>query len=462
MTDPTPPEGSEPQQPPVPPPPPPPAATTGRQYPSPGGPGVPGYPATPGQQPPPRHQPWEHLDAGQLGSGGSQAPGPGYYAPGQYVPGYPQAPGASHSPGQPTQSYYTPGHYAPGYDAPGQAGYGAGQVGAPGTAGQPEGIVPLHPLDATTVLEGAFRFVRANPKASLGLSTIVWGTMAVLTAVLSVVMVGTTIRSGLMETLIFGSGTSSSAGDALPLGASAAALGAMLVLAGLQVVAQSLLTAILSPAVGQAVMGRKPTWGWLWREAKPTLLWVILAQALSGILLLVAATVVMGSIFFIAGLSGSLAVTMIVVMIPVAFVGWGAYAAYSAVLTPGIVYERRGPIEGMKRAFGMLLRSFWRLTLIAALVAILVSVASSALSVPFQLLGSVFSSIGGATMADPDGLDESTMWLAAGMVANLIGAYLVSIFTTPFMVATSTLQYLDHRMRFEGLDVRMLSATTKG
>ena len=96
-------------------------------------------------------------------------PGPppsGYPAPGYPPPGYP-TPGY----GYPPPGYPPPGYPPPGYPPPGY------QFGHPGYPPQPmalqPGVIPLRPLTLGDIFNGAIRYIRANPKATLGLTAAV-------------------------------------------------------------------------------------------------------------------------------------------------------------------------------------------------------------------------------------------------------------------------------------------------
>src|SRR5690348_5925853 len=122
------------------------------------GPPPPGYP--PPGYPPPGYQ-------GEPGPPSQYYPAAGGYPPPGYPPpGYPPPPG-----------YGAPGGYPPpGYPPP---GYGAPQAFKPG-------VIPLRPLSLSDIFNGAVSYIRANPKATLGLTTIVVVIAQLLALVLAV------------------------------------------------------------------------------------------------------------------------------------------------------------------------------------------------------------------------------------------------------------------------------------
>src|SRR5205807_1271709 len=134
------------------------------------GPPTPGYP--PPGYPPPGYQ-------------GDPAPAYQGYPP----PGYPPPPGYGGPPpgywpagGYPPPGYGAPpgGYPPPGYPPPGYPpGYGAPQALKPG-------VIPLRPLTLSDIFNGAVAYIRANPKATLGLTTVVVVAAQLFALVLSV------------------------------------------------------------------------------------------------------------------------------------------------------------------------------------------------------------------------------------------------------------------------------------
>ena len=97
---------------------------------------------------------------------------PGYPPPGYPPPGYQGYPPPGYQPYPPPgyQGYPPPGY--PGYPPPGYPppGYGAFPPMPPAIK---PGVIPLRPLTLTDILNGAFSYIRTNPKATLGLTTVV-------------------------------------------------------------------------------------------------------------------------------------------------------------------------------------------------------------------------------------------------------------------------------------------------
>ncbi|HEV7851058.1 MAG TPA: hypothetical protein VGP27_06795, partial [Mycobacterium sp.] len=100
---------------------------------------------------------------------------PGCPPPGYPPPGYPGYPPPGYQPYPPPgyQGYPPPGYPGyPGYPPPGYRapGYGGAPYAPPAIK---PGVIPLRPLSLTDIFNGAFSYIRTNPKATLGLTTIV-------------------------------------------------------------------------------------------------------------------------------------------------------------------------------------------------------------------------------------------------------------------------------------------------
>ncbi|HXT93856.1 MAG TPA: glycerophosphoryl diester phosphodiesterase membrane domain-containing protein [Trebonia sp.] len=385
------------------------------------GPGVPpGY----GAPPPPPY--------GGYGPQGGYAPPGGYGALGGYgVPGGYGPPGGYGTPG----GYGAPG----GYGTPGGYGaYGGGPYGRP-QAPKP-GIVPLRPLNMTEILDGAFAAIRWNPKTILTSSAAVATISAVLIAVVSYVLQ----RQVLSTVRVAGS-------SSLQLTASQAVW--LLSLYGLTVLitflADSILTGLLTVAIGQGVLGRKETLASVWRTAAPRI-WRLI-----GMLLLI-------TLFYIAGLAVIVGVSVGVGLAagPVAGAIVGivlsltasVFAAIVAVrwqmAIPVVMLERLGPLKSLGRSWRLVRRSSWRVFGILLLTYLIVLIAVEVINLPFAL-GS-----GGLSL-----LTTRAHVNVAGLVVQAIGQIVAGTVAAPMISGVITLLYTDLRMRREGMDITLQAAT---
>ena len=107
-----------------------------------------------------------------------------------------------------------------------------------------------------------------------------------------------------------------------------------------------------------------------------------------------------------------------------------------AVTAPAIGAEGIGPLAGMRRAWNLAIRRYWRTLGVSWLIGITSFLLSNALGGLPQVLVGFF------------GFDLAWPLLAAG---NILGA----VIATPFVAAATVLLYLDLRIRTEGLDLEM-------
>ncbi|GAB2493454.1 glycerophosphoryl diester phosphodiesterase membrane domain-containing protein [Nocardiopsis aegyptia] len=417
-------------------------------------------------------------DSPESGQHGFTAPGgyaadsaqPGFAAPGSGTPenahqGFAPPGGGSYAAaGHQAQGQWgAPGYAAPGgYGHPGQGhppgpGYGGGP-GRPAMAPRP-GVVPLRPMTVGDLLNGAFSLIRHNPKTFVGVSIIV---MAVASIVSSIGFGGYMSDYGRFMDQALTDPNSIDPDDPLPFSTwSIVALygGSLISYAGTIV-----LTGLLTCAIGLAVLGRKLSPSEAWAAAKPRL------GAVAGLALLQLAiffglsVVVFGliAVGFVAGfalLSSGAEAAGAVVMVLTVVIGllgglvlaaWISVRIYFAM--PVVVLERLSPGQALARSWRLTQGSWWRVLGILLLTMLLVGVVGQLLTTPFTLLSIL-----------PSFIFPGAAWVpvAAGAVIY-VGSVLISSFTTPFTVGVTTLLYIDLRMRREGLDLKLHTASQAG
>jgi hypothetical protein len=249
----------------------------------------PGYQgdSSPGGYPPPGYPPPGYPPHGY--------PPPGYVPPGGYPPPGYAAPGGYPPPGYPPPGYGAP----PGYPPP---GYGAPLALKPG-------VIPLRPLSLSDIFNGAVAYIRANPKATLGLTTVVVVVAQVLALVLS--MGPLAVTGALQPTL---------SGDQVPtgvlIGSSVSSLAG-----GLATWLSSiLLSGMLTVVIGRAVFGTSITINEAWQRLRPRL-WALIGFTvleLIGIALLV--IVVVAIIAGVAVAAGGVAAAVVGVPLVLALI----------------------------------------------------------------------------------------------------------------------------------------------
>jgi hypothetical protein len=209
--------------------------------------------------------------------------------------------------------------------------------------------------------------------------------------------------------------------------------------------------------VGRSVLGDRITAGEAWRTALPRLPALLLATLLTGLALigpwagLAAVLIALG----VAGAPGGL-------VIAVGFLGaiaslvldvwfWTMFSMSAAA----VVLERQGPAHALGRSWRLVRKSFWRVFGILLLAGIIVLVASSVLRLPFTVISAAFSS-GSAP------LTQAIQPSVASLVIGAVGSIIAGAITQPISAGVTVLLYVDLRMRREGLDLALQTATSDG
>jgi hypothetical protein len=369
-------------------------------------------------------------DAGGFGQAGPPPPGyppPGYPPPG--YPGYPQ-PGYRGYPPPGYQGFPPPPGY-PGYPPPGYPPPGyppPGYVAAP----QPlkPGVIPLRPLTLTDILNGAVAYIRANPKATLGLTTVVVVIAQIISLVLQIVPLAATGELGVLR--------GEEASTAAALGSSASGIASALT-TGLSAV---ILSGMLTVIVGRAVFGAGITIEEAWRRVRGRLLALIgfSLMWLLGIVILIAIVVVVVAV--VATMSG---VAAFVLAIPLGLAVIALLVYLWTVLSfaaPLIVLERLGVFPSISRSVRLIRNDFWRVLGIKLLATIVAGVVAAAVSIPFSVGGQILLFGTKST---------TTVLISLGLIA--IGGAIGQIITEPFSAGAVVLLYTDRRIRAEAFDL---------
>ena len=361
-------------------------------------------------------------DAGGFGQPGP--PPPGYPSPGYPPPGYPGYP----PPGY--QGYPPPGYQA--YPPPGYPGYPPGYppgYGAAPPALKP-GVIPLRPLSLTDILNGAVAYIRANPKATLGLTTVV----VVIAQIIGLIMqVGPLAATGELGVL---KGEEASTAAALGSSASGLASGITTLLSSI------VLSGMLTVIVGRAVFGAHITIGEAWQRVRGRLLALIGYTLLWAFGVIVIIAVVVFVVFAVSTLSGAAAVAL---GIPL---GLGLIALLIYLWTvlsfapPLIVLERLGVFEAISRSVRLIRGDFWRVLGIRLLATIVAGVVAGAVSIPFSLTGQILLLS-----------SESATTILIALVLVAVGGAVGQIITAPFSAGAVVLLYTDRRIRAEAFDL---------
>ncbi len=398
-----------------------------------------------GQDQPGQEQPTQGLPAdapqqpgyGQPGYG--QQPPPGYGQPGygqQQPPSYGQPPGY----GQQPPGYGQGGGYG---QPPRYGGSGWDTTGPP----QPGGI-PLRPLVLGDILNGAITAMRRNPAATIGLAAIVLGIVGVITTVLAIALIGSIGSSANTFANSNGSFNGTELGDTL---ASVGVVGLSAFI--LTLIAESILTGMLTTVIGRGALGQRLGIGEAWALARPRIgaiigvtllifLIIIVAWIPLAVITIALAALHLGPLAAIIGILGTLAMIGFTVLL------WTRLS----LATPVVVLERLGPVAALRRSWQLSQNSFWRLFGILLLTLLVVGVAGFILKIPFDIVqalaGGGFSSF-------------SVSSSIAGIIVSAIGSIVVGALTRPVTAGVTVLLYVDMRMRKEGLDLALRDAAQR-
>lgn len=299
------------------------------------------------------------------------------------------------------------------------------------------GIIALRPLTLSDIFNGAFAYIRANPKTTLGLTTIV----VVLTQLVALLLqIGPMAAAGALEPL-------SDNPTAAELDASLDGLVGSLVgsLAGALAtwISAILLSGLLTVIVGRAVFGSGISAGEAWRRLRPRLLPLLGVTALETL----GAALLLG------------AVAAVIAVVAVVLNGWAAFLIGAPLLLAAlgvlvfvftkisfaptlVVLERLPVIAAIERSFALVRNDFWRVFGIRLLAMVVAAMIAGAVSFPFTVGGQVVVVIAGSAGAT-----------VLGLILASIGGSIGQILTAPFTAGVVVLQYTDRRIRAEAFDL---------
>ena len=124
---------------------------------------------------------------------------------------------------------------------------------------------------------------------------------------------------------------------------------------------------------------------------------------------------------------------------------------YFQLAAPALVLERAGVVASLRRAGRLSQGQFWRLLGIMLLTGLVAGIVGQVVAVPLGLVGALgplaFPGTGGALLL---------------VLSSYLSQIVVGSLTTPFTSAVTALQYVDQRIRKEGLDVELIAAAQRG
>jgi hypothetical protein len=299
----------------------------------------------------------------------------------------------------------------------------------------------LRPLTLSDIFNGAVAYIRANPKATLGLTTVVVVATQLLALILSV---GPLAVTGQLRPTLTGEEVSTGA----LLGSSAPSIAGVVA----TWLSSLLLSGMLTVVVGRAVFGANITVGEAWRRLRPRILALIGFTVLEVIAVVVLITIVVLVIAGVAAAAGSVAAGVIGVPLVLALIAGVVYGVTVLSFTPSIiVLERLGIGAAVSRSFRLVRNDFWRVLGIWLLGGIVAAVVSGAVAVPFSFGGQILLVSASSTVA-----------ALVALVLLSIGSAIGQIITAPFSAGVVVLLYTDRRIRAEAFDLVLQTGAAFG
>ncbi|OBF90079.1 hypothetical protein A5791_16675, partial [Mycobacterium sp. 852002-51163_SCH5372311] len=331
----------------------------------------------------------------------------------------------------------------PGYGAPGGYGFPPGFGPPPLAPGAVKpGIIPLRPLNLSDIFNGAVGYIRANPKATIGLTAAVVLVMQIISyvATLGPLAAASRLKSAPAAELSW----ADAAGWMLGLG------GSVLVawLGGI------LLSGMLTVVVGRAVFGSPITIGEAWARIRgrlPALIGLSLLEGAGAVAIIGLAAVLIAGAATVGHAALAVLVAFPLVLIVIALL---AYLYIALLFAPVLIVLERLPVfEAIGRSFALVRNGFWRVLGIWLLATLATNIVAGAVGMPFSIAGQVMLSMAGRS---------SLGMLILGTTLASIGSALGQILTAPFSAGVVVLLYTDRRIRAEAFDLVLQTGAAGG
>lgn len=321
-----------------------------------------------------------------------------------------------------------------GYGPP--PGYGPPQL-VPGAI--KPGIIPLRPLTLGDIFNGAVGYVRANPKATLGLTAIVVVAIQIVT---KVAVFGPLAAYGRLST-----DHAKELSNGV-IGAWLTSMGAGIVVAWL---GGMLLSGMLTVIVGRAVFGSPITIGETWVKIRGRLVPLLGLALLEGAAIAVLAGLVAVIVAVLAAIGSAAVAVVLGLPLALAVIALLVYLYTVVLFAPVlIVLERLPVLDAVTRSFALVRHGFWRVLGIRLLTLLVTSVVAGAVAVPFNIVSQFFV------------VTASTSGFLVGTAVASVGAAIGEIITAPFNAGVIALLYTDRRMRAEAFDLVLQTGAAGG
>ncbi len=298
-------------------------------------------------------------------------------------------------------------------------------------------VIPLRPLSLTDIFNGAVAYIRTNPKATLGLATVVVLASQIITLALQI---------GPLSAL--GEFDSSLQGEAPSSGTIAVFAGGVFTGIVITTLASLLLSGMLTVVIGRSVFGAGISVGEAWRRLRgrlPALIGLTALQALALIVVVAGVAVVIAGAGSLGGGAAGFAVGAL--LVPLALLGV-LYVSTVLLFAPAvIVLEQLGVVAAIRRSFTLVSKGFWRVFGIWVLATIVAAIIGWAVGAPFNVAGQIMSMVAeGPTLP--------------ALILTAVGSAIGQIVTAPFSAGVVVLLYADRRFRAEAFDLMLQTGVT--
>jgi hypothetical protein len=287
-------------------------------------------------------------------------------------------------------------------------------------------------LSLTDIFNGSLAYVRTNPKATLGLATVVVLASQIVTLALQI---GPLSALGEFDPTLQGETPSS---GTIAVFATGAFVGIVVT-----TLASLLLSGMLTVVIGRSVFGGTITIGEAWRRLRgrlPALIGLTVLQALALVVVVgIVAVVIVGAGALGGGLA-AFAVGMPLVLLTLLGV---LYVSTVLLFAPAaIVLEQLGIVDAVKRSFTLVNKDFWRVFGIWVLATIVAAVMAWGVGAPFNVAGQIMTMVAeGPTVP--------------ALILTAVGGAIGQIVTAPFSAGVVVLLYADRRFRAEAFDLML-------
>jgi hypothetical protein len=344
-------------------------------------------------------------------------------------------------PGYGPPGYPPPGYPPPGYPPPGYPPPGYPPLGFP--AALKPGVIPLRPLSMSDIYNASVNYIRSNPKATLGLTTIV---VVVAQVVALVLQLGPLAATGALKPALTGDVGQQEISGAGVVGVLLSGLAGTTttVLAGI------VLSGLLTVVVGRAVFGAPITIGEAWQRVRGRLLALLAITAIEAVgaaaLIAVPVGVIVAVAYTVGGVAAFVLGTLLGLMLLALLIYLYTMLSFAPTL---IVLERIGVLPAISRSFALVKNDFWRVLGIRLLAVFAAGLIATAMTAPFNIVGQVMMTAG-----------ESTTMMIVAFVLISVGGAIGQIVTAPFNAGVVVLLYTDRRMRAEAFDLVLQTGAT--